>query len=57
MTHSEVVKENFQSTMRESMINSGSNGRYISFLDTVGSCSMLPREDGGVVDNKLKVGL
>ncbi|KAH9036445.1 alcohol oxidase, partial [Lactarius pseudohatsudake] len=29
--------------------------KSILFLDTVGSCSMLPREDGGVVDNKLKV--
>jgi hypothetical protein len=26
-----------------------------AFVDTIGSCSMLPREDGGVVDNKLKV--
>jgi len=26
-----------------------------STFHTVGSCSMLPREDGGVVDNKLKV--
>jgi len=24
-------------------------------IDTAGSCTMLPREDGGVVDNKLKV--
>jgi hypothetical protein len=29
----------------------------IRLQDTVGSCSMLPREDGGVVDNKLKARL
>jgi len=28
---------------------------FQSTMHTVGSCSMLPREDGGVVDNKLKV--
>ncbi|KAH9023899.1 alcohol oxidase [Lactarius pseudohatsudake] len=27
----------------------------VTTFHTVGSCSMLPREDGGVVDNKLKV--
>jgi len=29
--------------------------QFRSSFHTVGSCSMLPREDGGVVDNKLKV--
>lgn len=30
-------------------------GNFLTTFHTVGSCSMLPREDGGVVDNKLKV--
>ena len=56
----EFVKDNFASTFR-TLLDHFIVPKLVPLrtvgsvcLDTVGSCSMLPREDGGVVDNKLK---
>ena len=54
--YEDYIKNNISSTWRASILNNViSCGALKLWLDTVGSCSMLPREKRGVVDPKLKV--
>jgi len=54
--YEDYIKNNLSSTWRMSIPNYvESYGELKLCLDTVGSCSMLPREKQGVVDPNLKV--
>ncbi|KAH9047065.1 alcohol oxidase [Lactarius hengduanensis] len=51
-----VQQEPLKSILKEnSFLDQNLKNNVATTFHTVGSCSMLPREDGGVVDNKLKV--